>query len=97
MAHRLLEVKRMNQQQTLASIGRFSQAAGMLLFIAILYIARDVFIPMALGVLFAFVLSPIVDRLERLGLPNALAVIFTASVVFSGISIFLFSVWTRLA
>ncbi len=97
MAHRLLEAKRMNQQQTLASIGRFSQAAGMVLFVAILYIARDVFIPMALGVLFAFVLSPVVDRLERLGLPNALAVIFTAAVVFSGISIFLFSVWTSLA
>ena len=47
--------------------------------IAALYFARDVFVPIALAGLLAFLLAPVATRLERLGLaraPSALLVIF---------------------
>jgi len=48
-------------------------AAGALL-IAALYVGRDILIPLALACLLGFVLSPLVQRLRRWGLPRALAV-----------------------
>jgi predicted PurR-regulated permease PerM len=42
--------------------------------------AQDVFIPLLMGVLFCYALAPLVDRVERIGLPRALA---AALVVFS--------------
>ena len=47
--------------------------------VAVLYFAREVFVPLALAALIAFVLAPGASRLERLGLrrtPAALIVIF---------------------
>jgi predicted PurR-regulated permease PerM len=46
-----------------------SSAAGLLVAAAILYLAREVLIPLALAILLAFLLAPIVRRLEhwRLG------------------------------
>ena len=48
---------------------RTSSLAGLLLAAAILYLARDVLIPLALAILLAFLLAPVVRRLEgwRLG------------------------------
>jgi len=42
--------------------------------IAALYLAKVVFLPLAFAILFAFLLAPLVSRLERLRLPRALAV-----------------------
>lgn len=53
-------------------------AAGALLaalVIAGLYYGRNILIPLALAVLLGFVLSPLVTRLRRLGLPRLLSVI----------------------
>ncbi len=58
-----------------------------------LYVARDVLIPLTLGVLFAFLLSPIVNRLQRLGFSNLSAVLVTAGVVFTGLGLFLLLLW----
>lgn len=43
--------------------------------IAALYLAKVVFLPLAFAILFAFLLAPLVSRLERLRLPRALAVV----------------------
>jgi predicted PurR-regulated permease PerM len=41
--------------------------------IAILYLAKILFLPLAFAILFAFLLAPLVSRLERLHLPRALS------------------------
>ncbi len=49
-----------------------------ILVVAVLYFAREVFVPLALAALVAFVLAPAAQRLERLGMrrtPAALLVI----------------------
>ena len=45
------------------------------LAIAVLYVAKVLFLPLAFAVLFAFLLAPVVSRLERLHLPRAFAAI----------------------
>lgn len=44
---------------------------------AILYLARDLFLPLALGMLCAFVLTPLVNALRRRGLTERWAVVLT--------------------
>ena len=59
---------------TAAASSRFTSAVAFLLSIAALYLARRVLVPFALAVLLAFLLSPVVVRLERLGMHRAPAV-----------------------
>lgn len=54
------------------------------LIVAVLYFARSVFIPVALAIFLAFVLAPIVSRLQRRGLGRVPAVILTVSLVVCG-------------
>lgn len=54
---------------------RFVVLASVCIVIAGLYFAQDVFIPVALALLFTFILSPLVTRLERLHLPRVPAVL----------------------
>ena len=49
--------------------------------VAVLYLARSILIPIALAVFIAFVLGPVVARLQRRGLPRALAVILTVGLL----------------
>ncbi|VTT97797.1 abc transporter permease : Uncharacterized protein OS=Nitrosomonas sp. AL212 GN=NAL212_2698 PE=4 SV=1: UPF0118 [Gemmataceae bacterium] len=49
-----------------------------------LYVARSVFIPIALAIFLAFILGPVVTRLQRRGLNRTLSVILTVSIVMSG-------------
>lgn len=49
--------------------------------VAMLYFARDFVVPVAIAVFVAFVLSPMVRRLERFGLPRIGATIATVAVV----------------
>jgi predicted PurR-regulated permease PerM len=54
---------------------------GLLVAAAILYFAKEVLLPLALAILFAFLLAPVVERLERLRLarlPATLAVALLA-------------------
>lgn len=44
---------------------------------AILYVAQDLFLPLALGMLFAFILTPLVNHLRHWGLRDTAAVIVT--------------------
>ena len=56
-----------------------------LLVAAILFWARAILIPVALAILLTFVLSPLVNRLQKLGLPKAVAVIAVAGLTFVAI------------
>ncbi|KAA9368231.1 MULTISPECIES: AI-2E family transporter [Ochrobactrum] len=47
--------------------------------IAVLYFAKDVFLPLAIAVLLTFMLAPIVSSLRRLGLPRLPAIITSVS------------------
>jgi predicted PurR-regulated permease PerM len=61
--------------------------ATMILIVALLYWAKEVFIPFALAVLFSFLLGPIVTRLRRWGCGRVLAVSTVTLLAFA----FLFS------
>jgi predicted PurR-regulated permease PerM len=73
---------------TSASSFSVKTLATIILIVALLYWAKEVFIPFALAVLFSFVLGPIVTRLRRLGLGRVLAVSTATVLAFA----FLFSV-----
>ena len=53
---------------------RFSPLFGVLLAITVLYLAREIFVPLALALLFGFLLSPLVKHLERWHVRRSLAV-----------------------
>lgn len=52
-----------------------ARAAGLLAVAAILYFAREVLIPLALAILLAFLLAPVVRRVERLKIGRVPAVV----------------------
>lgn len=66
----------------LATIAGVAQMLAVVLTVAALFLARDVFIPLVLGLLLSFLLSPVVNRLNRWGVPNVLAVVTTAALAF---------------
>jgi predicted PurR-regulated permease PerM len=53
--------------------------------IACLYFAREVLVPIALAVLMSFVLTPVVDFLQRWHTPRALSVFFVVFIAFAGV------------
>ena len=71
-----------NKTSTGDNVQWVAQLFGLVLVVAMLYFARDVFIPMALGLLLSFLLSPVVRRLHRWGVPNVAAVVATAALAF---------------
>ncbi len=55
---------------------------------AVLYLAKDVFLPLSIAMLVTFALSPLVTRLRRLGMPNVLTVLTVVTVTFAAIALF---------
>ena len=55
---------------------------------AVLYFARDVFLPLSIAMLVTFALSPLVTRLRRLGLPHLATVLMVVAAAFLAISLF---------
>lgn len=53
------------------------------LVVAALYVGQDIFVPLALAALLAFLLDPVVTRLRRWGLPRALAVVLVIAATVS--------------
>lgn len=84
----------MNQRTALGTIARAVHVAGVLLFVAVLYVARDALMPLTLGGLLAFLLSPAVNRMQRWGLSNAVSVLLTAVGVFAGLSLLTLGIWS---
>jgi predicted PurR-regulated permease PerM len=66
----------------IATISAVAQLLAVVLTVTALFLARDVFIPLALGLLLSFLLSPIVNWLQRLRVPNVVAVVSTAALAF---------------
>ncbi len=66
----------------LAIISGVAQLSAVVLTVAALFFAKDVFIALALGTLLSFLLSPLVNRLQRSGVPNVIAVVLTATLTF---------------
>lgn len=62
--------------------------ASVLAVVAILYFAKEVFLPLAIAVLLTFALAPISSRLRKLGLPRILAVITTVALAFLALVLF---------
>ena len=65
---------------------RVSKAAVFLtavIFVAALYFAKEVFIPLALSILLTFLLTPVVLRLQGWGVQKVLAVVFTIFIALS--------------
>ncbi len=68
---------------------RSNTLLSVIVVIAVLYFARDVFIPLALAVLFAFLLGPLVMRLRHWGLwrmPAVLIVVTLAFIAIAGVA-----------
>lgn len=64
---------------------RFYTLITFVVVVAVLRITQEVTIPIALALLLAFLLSPLVVRLMRLGLPKALAITLTVILGFSAL------------
>ena len=65
----------MNGSGTIRFLSRLWFVVIAVLSIAILYLAKVLFLPLAFAILFAFLLAPLVSHVERLHLPRALAAI----------------------
>ncbi len=72
----------MTRQSQLDSIANVAHLVAAMGVVAALYFGRDVFIPLTLAVLLAFLLSPLVNRIQRMGIGNTLAVMITALCAF---------------
>ncbi|MDB5592752.1 AI-2E family transporter, partial [Enterovirga sp.] len=64
---------------------------------AILHLGREIFVPVALAVLLSFVLAPIVRGLQRLSIPQAVAVPVTVLVGFGAIAVLLVTMGAQFA
>lgn len=73
---------------TTRELSRMLMIVIAVLMIAVLYLAKVVFLPLGFAILFAFLLAPLVSQLERLHLPRVLAVL----VVLLGFAVILGSV-----
>ena len=68
------------------SADRFATLVSLILIlivVAVLYFLKDVFIPVALALLFSFLLAPLVTRFERWRLPRIPAVLLTVALAFA--------------
>jgi predicted PurR-regulated permease PerM len=70
------------------SVVTLTTLATIVVVCGILYVAKDLFLPLALGMLFAFILNPVVNALRRHGLRDMPAVILTVLSAASLVAIF---------
>lgn len=84
----------MNHRTALVTIAHAVHLAGVLVFVAVLYVARDALMPLTLGGLLAFLLTPAVNRMQRWGLSNVVSVLVTATAVFAGLSVLTVGIWS---
>jgi predicted PurR-regulated permease PerM len=68
------------QRATGRSVVSLTTLAVIVVVCAILYLAKDLFLPLALGMLCAFVLSPLVNAMRSRGVPEKWAVVLTVLV-----------------
>ncbi len=73
------------------------QAVALLGVVAVLYVARDVFVPLAIAVLLTFALAPVVSAIRRAGIWRTPAVIIVVTAAFIGIAAFSFLVASQVS
>jgi predicted PurR-regulated permease PerM len=73
----------MPRVETPSPVNRLITLASFTIVMALLYVGREVLVPIALAVLLSFMLAPVVRRFERWGLHRAPAVLFVVSMAFS--------------
>ena len=71
--------------------------ASVAIVVAIIYLAQAVILPLAIAMLIAFALSPLVSRLRKLGLPNMPAVLLAVATAFTIIGLFFLIVVSQLS
>jgi predicted PurR-regulated permease PerM len=72
-------------------------AVTMVGVVAILYLGRDVFLPLAIAFLLTFALAPIVSALRKRSIPKVPAVVVTVTLAFVAIGLFSFVVATQVS
>lgn len=77
--------------------GWLPRFAGAALIVAVLYVGRDVLIPLAIAILLSFLLSPIVTAMGRLRIHRVAAVLLTVTIAFALIGGFGLLVGTQAA
>lgn len=74
-----------------------SPLAAIVVIATVLYVAKDVFLPLALAMLVAFALSPLVTRLRRMGLPSTASVVAAVMLAFTLLGVFSLVVISQLS
>ncbi|OYX14485.1 MAG: hypothetical protein B7Z15_03770, partial [Rhizobiales bacterium 32-66-8] len=70
---------------TEAGQGRVLALVAAIAIVTVLYVAREVFVPVALAVLLSFVLSPVILVLRKLKVPRSISVVSVVLVTFFGL------------
>ena len=73
----------MARQNSVAPVATVPPMIAFIIAIAVLYFGRQILVPLALALLFAFLLSPVVKALQRLLIPRMPAVILVLLVAFT--------------
>ena len=60
---------------------------SMIAVVVALHLAKDILLPLALAILFSFLLTPVANRLERWGLPRVPAVILVVALAFAPLAV----------
>lgn len=69
--------------QSRVTVGTFTTVGLFVLAIAALYVGREIFVPLALAVLFSFLLAPLVSFFQRHHVPKIPAVVLVVALAFS--------------
>ncbi|KQX45013.1 MULTISPECIES: AI-2E family transporter [Ensifer] len=83
-----VELHPLTLSRAAAETSKLPTLAAIAATVAVLYIARDVFLPLAIAILLTFALAPVVSRLRRAGCPRSVAVIGTVTMAFLFLSAF---------
>src|SRR5699024_2610223 len=75
--------EKMNGLGAEAKSSKVLSLAGIIIVIAALRAAREIFIPVAVATLLSFLLAPLAKRLMKWGLPNVVAVLTSVGFAFS--------------
>ena len=84
-APRVGQTAKLVPQSVIANTFTERTAIGLLIGIAVLYVGREVLIPIALALLLSFLLAPPMVRLQRLGLGKTFAALFVVGFLFSAL------------
>src|SRR5215218_4907501 len=72
-------------EELVALLSAVSSAILAVIIVATLYFGREIFVPVALAILLSFVLAPVVNLLQRIRIPRAVAVVSVVALAFATI------------